>query len=95
MDNIIINREYQGYIYMGEAHGRFENDDGEMQAYHHLYVISPVSSFKSENYEATGYKAEKKSCVSADVLSAGFQPGDKIKLFFDDRKRVQLVARDE
>lgn len=95
MDNIIIDREYRGYVYMGEAHGRFLNDKNEMQPYHNLYVISPVSSFKSDDYEATGFKAEKKSCTSADVLAQGLKPGDHIKLFFDDKKRVQMVALDE
>ena len=92
MDKIIIDSEYHGYIYVGEAHGRFENQRGEKVAYHQLFVISPVSSFKSDDYEAHGFKAEKFNCVSGSVLEQGFQPGDKLQLFFDNRQRVQMVA---
>lgn len=95
MDKIIrIPSEYQGYIYVGEAHGRFTTEQGELRDYNNIYVISPVSDFASEDYAASGFKAEKKSCVG-NVLPDGIEPGDKIKLFFDDRKRVQMVMKEE
>ncbi len=94
MDIIKIDPNYEGYTYMGEAHGNFKQN-GQKRPYHNLYVVSRCSSFKSDDYEGTGWKAEKKSCINADVLAQGFVPGDKIKLFFDDRKRVTMVALDE
>ncbi len=40
-----------------------EDDKGQkvivMQPYYQLFVISPVSSYKSDNYSANGMKAEK------------------------------------
>ena len=87
---IKIPSEYEGYIYVGEAHGRFTTEQGELREYNNIYVISPVSDFVSDDYAASGFKAEKKTCVG-NVLPNGIQPGDRIKLFFDDRKRVQMV----
>lgn len=89
-----VDSSYQGYVFLGWAAGFFETQRGEMQPYFTMYVLSPVSSYVSENYEAYGYKAEKKKCVSAEVWS-GFNPGDRVKLFFDDKQRVQMAALDQ
>ena len=94
MDDFVISSNYQGYVFMGCALGRFDTKDGESRVYYQMFVISPVSDFKSEDYSAFGFKAEKKSCISPDVWK-GFQPGDRVKLFFDDKKRVVMAALDE
>lgn len=94
MDDFVISSNYQGYVFMGCALGKFDTEDGQSRAYYQMFVISPVSDFKSENYSAFGFKAEKKSCISPDVWK-GFQPGDRVKLFFDDKKRVVMAALDE
>lgn len=91
---IIIDMDYQGYTYMGHAQGNMENErTGEKKPYYNMYVVSPVSSYKSENYSASGIKAEKKKCVSPDVW-ADLEPGCQVKLFFDDKKRVVMAALD-
>ena len=93
----IVSSEYQGYVYVGHALGLFEaEDNGQtvMKPYYNMYVLSPVSTYRSENYPATGYKAEKKSCISPDVFK-GLEPGNRVKLFFDDKKRVVMSALDE
>ncbi len=92
MDDFIISGSFGGYTYLGEAHGRFRTQQGELREFVNLYVASPVSDFKSEDFDASGWKAEKKSCVSLDVLKDGFKPGDQIRLFFDDKNRVVLVT---
>lgn len=89
----IVDGNYTGYVYVGHAVGNFDNDKGEKQPYYNMYVISPVSSFTSEDYSAVGFKAEKKKCVSADVF-ANLTIGDKVKLFFDDKQRVIMAAID-
>lgn len=89
--DFVIDGSYDGYVYVGHAVGCFENDRGEKQPFCNLYVISPVSSFSSDDYSAIGYKAEKKKCVSSDVLT-GLEVGDKVRLFFDDRQRVIMIS---
>lgn len=93
MSEFIVDTNYQGYVYVGHAVGQFKNDRNEMQPYCNMYVISPVSSFTSEDYAAVGFKAEKKKCVSPDVF-ANLTIGDKVKLFFDDKQRIIMVAID-
>lgn len=89
----VVDGNYEGYVYVGHAVGRFENDLGEKQPFCNLYVLSPVSSYSSEDYSASGFKAEKKKCVSSDVIN-GLTIGDRVRLFFDDRQRVVMVAVD-
>ena len=86
-----VDAEYPGYTFVGWAKGRFLRDDGQKQHYYNMYVVSPVSTFESEDYKGFGFKAEKKSCISPDLLD-GLKPGDKVRLFFDDKKRVSMVA---
>lgn len=101
MSKINIDSEYEGYVFLGAAQGRFEaeqkNAAGQtervMKDYFQMFVVSPVSSFSSDNYSAFGFKAEKKSCVSADVWK-DVHIGDRVRLFFDDKKRVVMVALD-
>ena len=58
-----------------------------------MYVFSPVSTYESEDYKARGFKAEKKKCVSPQVFT-GLEPGNKVRLFFDDKGRVIEAALD-
>lgn len=41
-----------------------------------MYVFGPVSSYSSEDYKVSGFKAEKKKCVCADVWE-GLEPGNR------------------
>ncbi len=89
-----VDTEYQGYVFLGCAQGQFETRDrGEKRPYFNMYVFSPVSTYSSEDYQGFGFKADKKKCLSADVW-AGLNPGDRVKLFFDDKGRVQAAALD-
>lgn len=93
---IKIDPAYRGYVFLGWAAGLFEaktRRGSEMRPYYNMYVLSPVSDFVSDEYEASGYKAEKKKCVSSDVWQ-GLKPGDKVKLFFDDKQKVIEAALD-
>lgn len=96
-NEFIVTCGYEGYVFVGCAEGRFdaETPNGmEKRDYFNMYVISPVSSYESEDYKASGMKAEKKKCISADVWK-DLQPGDRVKLFFDDKKRVVMAALDQ
>lgn len=91
----IVEEGYQGYVFTGYATGNFEpQDGGEKKPYYNMYVLSPVSTFQSENYQGFGYKAEKKRCVSADVWR-DLDIGSKVRLFFDDKQRVVMAAIDQ
>ena len=93
-DQFIVDTEYQGYVFLGWAQGQFETPKGEKRPYYNMFVFSPVSTYTSEDYEAFGFKAEKHKCMGADVWQ-GLDPGDKVRLFFDDKKRVIAAALDE
>ena len=96
MDDFVVDAKFQGYVYLGHAEGLFETDQVEMvngvavkgkRPYFTMYVISPVTSWTSENYRGFGFKADKKKCISADVWK-DLTVGDKVQLYFDDRLRV-------
>lgn len=93
MQEIRIDPFYPGYVFLGWASGMFETDNGRKRSYYNMYVLSPVSGYSSEDYRASGFKAEKKKCVS-DSVWEGFQPGDRVKLYFDDKGRVQDAVLD-
>ena len=93
MSDFIVDGNYTGYVYVGHAIGNVVKDGGEKQPYYNMYVISPVSNYTSEDYAAVGMKADKKKCVSPDVF-VGLTPGDKVKLFFDDKQRVIMAVID-
>lgn len=94
----IVSPEYNGYIFVGCAHGRFDAQDNNggtvKKDYANMYVLSLVSDYCSEDYHAYGFKAEKKSCVSPDVWK-DLQIGDRVRLFFDDKKRVVMATSNE
>ena len=93
LKGVQIDPAYQGYVFLGWASGQFEARNGEKHPYHNMYVFSPVSSYKSDEYQASGYKAEKKKCIGTEVWD-GLEPGDKVKLFFDDKQRIIQAALD-
>ena len=89
-----VSTAYSGYVFLGWAQGRFEPEQGRKMPYYNMFVLSPVSSFQSEDYEAYGLKAETKKCLSEKVWE-GLEPGDKVRLFFDDKGRIIEAALDE
>lgn len=89
--NFTVNTDYQGYVFLGWASGLFEAKDGKKRPYHNMFVLSPVSDYSSDDYKASGFKAEKKKCVAPDVWD-GLNPGDKVRLFFDDKGRIITAA---
>ena len=89
-----VSTGYQGYVFVGWAAGRFENDKGEKTPYANMFVLSPVSTYESEDYKAFGMKAEKKKCLSPDVWK-DLEIGSRVKLFFDDKQRVVMATVDE
>ena len=90
----IVSTEYPGYVFLGWAMGKFETKDGRRQPYYNMYVLSPVSTYTSEDYQAEGMKAEEKKCLSSEVWD-GLEPGNRVKLFFDDKGRVVMAALEE
>ena len=89
-----VSTAYSGYVFLGWAKGQFEPEKGRKMPYYNMFVLSPVSSFHSEDYEAYGLKAEKKKCLPENVWE-GLEPGDKVRLFFDDKGRIIEAALDE
>ena len=95
--DFMVEAGYQGYVFVGCAEGRFdaETESGmEKRDYFNMYVISPVSGYVSDDYRAAGFKAEKRKCISAEVWE-DLQPGDRVRLFFDDKKRVVMAVLDQ
>ena len=86
-NGFIVDGGYTGYVFLGWAEGNFESSPGSKMPYRNMFVFSPVSSFTSDDYRASGYKAVKLKCVSSDVWK-GLRPGDKLMLHFDDKRRV-------
>lgn len=98
MGNFEVSGNYEGYVFVGWAAGRMDPRDPSVNSekipYYNMYVICPVSSYQSEDYQAFGLKAEKKRCISSDVWK-DLTPGDRVKLFFDDKQRVVMAALDQ
>ena len=89
-----VSTSYPGYVFLGWAKGLFETKDGRKVPYYNMFVFSPVSSYASEDYQAFGLKAEKKKCISEKVWE-GLEPGERVKLFFDDKGRIIEAALEE
>lgn len=83
------------YIFVGHAEGQFEVQDGpnkgKKQAYCHMFALTPVSDFASEDYHAEGFKAEKLRCASPAVWK-DLTPGELCNLYFDNRSVVVLAT---
>lgn len=92
-ENFMVDTNYQGYVFLGWATGVFETERKEKRPYYNMFILSPVSDYVSADYEAFGFKAEKKKCISASVWE-GLNPGDQVRLFFDDKGRVISAALD-
>ncbi len=89
----VLDTGYDGYVYIGNAQGVFENERGQQYPFFNIFVVCPVSSYQSENYQASGLKADKKKCVSPEVWR-DLEIGDRVRLFFDDRNRVIQAVLD-
>lgn len=83
-EEFLVSTAYPGYVFVGWAAGLFENERHEKMPYANMFVLSPVSSYESEDYKAFGMKAEKKKCLSSDVWK-DLEIGSRVKLFFDDK----------
>ena len=95
MNDFVIGGNYQGYTFVGCAQGNMlDEKTGQKNPYFQIFAVTPVSTFKSEDYSAFGFKAEKFRCVGPNICD-GLEPGDRVKLFFDDKKRVIMAALDE
>lgn len=87
----------QERIVVGWAEGLMETEQVDesgrpvQRPYFHLFTLIPVSSFKSNSYQAVGLKAEKLRCVSSAVWK-DLAPMEVCKLYFDDRGRVSLAV---
>lgn len=60
----IVSSEYQGYVYVGHALGLFEaEDNGQtvMKPYYNMYVLSPVSTYRSENYRRPATRRRRRA----------------------------------
>lgn len=79
------------YIFVGCAEGQFETEKHEKRAYANMYVLTPVSTYESEDYRAKGFKAEKLSCLSPAVWK-DLTPGELCSLYFTDKRVVALAT---
>lgn len=95
LNDFIVSTEYKGYVFVGWASGLFEPSDrpGQKIPYANMFVLSPSSDYVADDYEACGFKAEKLKCINSGVWR-DLQIGDRVKLFFDDRKRVVMAVCD-
>lgn len=96
-ETFAVDPAYAGYVFVGWAKGRFEADTPkgkEKRPYYNMYVITPVSGFASDDYQAGGMKAEKKKCLNEQAWE-GLEVGNRVKLFFDDKGRVIASALEE
>lgn len=84
------------YIFVGCAQGRFDAKDRQTgqnfkKDYFNAYLISPVSDYKSDDYEAQGFKAEKFSCLNVDVWK-DLLPGEEVNVFFGEKQVIALMT---
>lgn len=93
-EDFLVSTSYPGYVFVGWAEGQFKTEDGRMMPYANMFVLSPVSSYESDDYKACGMKAEKKKCLSPEVWK-DLEIGSRVRLFFDDKQRVVMAALDE
>ena len=71
-----VSTAYSGYVFLGWAQGRFEPEQGRKMPYYNMFVLSPVSSFQSEDYKAYGLKARQRPDLRSRTgrVSGGVQP---------------------
>ena len=63
--DMIVDTEYAGYVFVGWATGRFKTERGDMMPYANMFVLSSVSSYEPDDYQAVCMKAEKRNAFSA------------------------------
>ena len=93
-EEFLVQISYPGYVFVGWAAGRFENKEKEKTPYSNMFVLSPASTYESEDFKAFGLKAEKKKCLSSEVWK-DLEIGSRVRLVFDDQQRVILAEPDE
>ncbi len=93
-EEFLVSTSYPGYVFVGWAEGQFQTEDGRKMPYANMFVLSPVSTYESEDYKAYGMKADKKKCLSPEVWK-DLEIGSRVRLFFDDKQRVVMAALDE
>lgn len=79
------------YIFVGCAYGQFETDEKKKRPFANMFVLSPVSDYTSEDFQAKGYKAEKLRALSPAVWE-NLSIGELCTLYFDDKGRVALAT---
>ena len=52
-----VDFEYQGYVFLGGAQGTFEARNGRRVPFFNMFVLSPTSTYTSEDYRAFGFKS--------------------------------------
>ena len=87
------------YLVVGWAQGLMDTEEEDangkkvnvQRPYYQLFVLSPVSSYKSDTYTACGLKAQKLKCASVAVWK-NINPMEVCNLFFDEKKRVAMAV---
>ena len=87
------------YLVVGWAQGLMDTEEEDangkkvnvQRPYYQLFVLSPVSSYKSDTYTACGLKAQKLRCAS-DAVWKNINPMEVCYLFFDEKKRVAMAV---
>lgn len=76
------------YVFLGCQSGSFTSDDGRIQDYRHIFVMSSPGS--TSNRDVFGYTSEKLRVSSEDVWK-GIDVGSVVDLLFDRYGRVMRV----
>ena len=78
-------------LFVGFQFGQFENDQGVMQDYCSIFVLEDFNGVESNAYHFSGQKAVKYGCVNPSVWK-DVQIGQRVRVFFDSRKKVSFMA---
>ena len=60
-EGFVVEADYQGYVFLGWAAGKFETERKEKRPYYNMFVLSPVSDYFLENYEARDTRRRKRN----------------------------------
>ena len=92
---IIIDTAYNGYVFVGWAAGRFQTDRGEMMPYANMFVLSPVSSYESEDYQTSMRAlAMELGCIPVVPQKSNRKnPWDYDKRLYKHRNQVERLFR--
>lgn len=72
---------------LGYKVGDFTTDQGEKVHFTHLYVCYPKEG-------VTGLAVDIFKCLNDDVIE-GIKPGDYVKAYFNENKKVQLLMTEK